>query len=72
VTRIEELAATAQGYQRADDMLSIERLILAAMHPREPETRTHVMAQMGRVSALEEVVATFARALTPDDGEVKP
>lgn len=60
MTAIDQAAAFAEAYLRARDLLSLERLVLAAMGPREPETRTHVMAQMGRIAALERVEQQFA------------
>ena len=60
MTQVEETVAWANAYSQAEDTLRLEKLILTAMSPREPETRSHVMAQIGRVAALERVLAALA------------
>lgn len=63
MTELERIEATSEGYRDATALLRMERLILAAMNPGHIESRPHVIAQSGRVQALQTVVDHFARDL---------
>ena len=59
----EQMAAIARSYTQAEDMLCMERLILAVMQAHEPRSSPALSVQQTRVNAIERIVASFGRDL---------